>query len=72
MNTVLNPKLKDSDEEVLQPKNHFIKQKLNLLLVLSAATAEREEILFPEFDAVIVSDISEAKQLFHLHNDDFF
>jgi len=71
MNTVLNPKFKDP-EEVLQPKNHLIKQKLKLLVILSAATAEKEDALFPEFDAILVSNINEAKQIINLHNDDFF
>ncbi|HEX5154983.1 MAG TPA: sugar transferase [Parafilimonas sp.] len=70
MNTVLNPKFKDP-QDILQPKSHLIKQKLKLLLVLSATTAEKEQTLFPEFDAVVVSDINEAKQIIHLHNDDF-
>jgi len=71
MNTVLNPKFKDP-EEILHPKSHLIKQNLKLLLVLSATTAEKEEALFPEFDAVTAAGINEAKQIIHLNNDQFF
>jgi lipopolysaccharide/colanic/teichoic acid biosynthesis glycosyltransferase len=71
MNTVINPKFK-ADEEFLQLKNFPIDQKLKILLVLSAATAAKEDDFFSGFDTVIASDIHEAKQIIHLNNDDFF
>ena len=71
MNTVINPKLK-GDEEFLQLKNFPIDQKLKILLVLSAVTDAKEHDFFAAFNTVIASDIHEAKQIIHLHNDDFF